>query len=109
VSAIDLAHARAEENETLFHLSSFHTFQMLLLVVKYLPNVLSANAIQITTSLSICVLATASSQNANCLYAQTPYSFKNDSALSSTVSQLANFTSEISIVLAYLSFRYLIL
>ena len=63
---------------------------MLLSVDKNLPSVDSANAIQITISLSILVHLTTSSQNAKLLYVHTAYELRNVCALASTVSHLIN-------------------
>gem|GEM_PF-1725001 len=67
VCAIALAPANADQKANLSHLSLFPTLPMLPLVDRYLPSVLSANATQITISLSILVPATALSQNVRVL------------------------------------------
>ena len=103
-----LAHAYADVNGTLSHLSLFPTLPMFAFVLRYLPSVLSANAIQITTSLSIFVSLTASSRKATCLYIHTPYLIRNWLSLFINVFPVISWRSVISIGLAYLSLRYLI-
>lgn len=108
VTAIALAPTYAEENHTLSHLSLFPTLPILFDVLRCFPRVLSANAIQIATSLSIFVPLTTSSRNAIFLYVPIPYLMRNWLSLIANVSPVITSRSVMSIGLAYLSLRYLI-